>query len=246
VFLASTSMMFRNLMAMDAEEMTRALGRLGWTLRRIQKATGVRRETASAYLRTAGISIRAPRHHQLPAKPASVVSTDLGTLPAGIADVLSTPPPAGRAPAASACEPYREVIEAAVARGRDAMAIWRDLVDDHGFPAQYASVRRFVITLRGRQTAEAHPVIMTAPGEEGQVDYGDARWCGIRRRASTAARDCSSSPWAIAARRPAAHLPVQHPALGRAARRDVSPAGRGPARHHPRQLARGRAHARHL
>jgi hypothetical protein len=51
--------------------------------------------------------------------------------------------PSGPAPAASACEPYREVIEAALGRGREAMAIWRDLVDDHGFPAQYASVRRF-------------------------------------------------------------------------------------------------------
>jgi hypothetical protein len=53
------------------------------------------------------------------------------------------------------------------------MAIWRDLVDDHGFPAQCASVRRFVSTLRGPRPAEAHPVIVTAPGEEGQVDYGD-------------------------------------------------------------------------
>src|SRR5213594_4895174 len=53
------------------------------------------------------------------------------------------------------------------------MAIWRDLVDDHGFPAQYASVRRFVVTLRGQRTLEAHPVIVTAPGDEGQVDYGD-------------------------------------------------------------------------
>src|SRR5213594_4166242 len=53
------------------------------------------------------------------------------------------------------------------------MAIWRDLVDDHGFPAQYASVRRFVVTLRGPRVAQAHPVIVTAPGEEGQVDYGD-------------------------------------------------------------------------
>jgi transposase len=53
------------------------------------------------------------------------------------------------------------------------MAIWRDLVDDHGFAARYASVRRFVVTLRGQRTPEAHPVILTAPGEEGQVDYGE-------------------------------------------------------------------------
>jgi transposase len=52
------------------------------------------------------------------------------------------------------------------------MAIWQDLVDDHGFAARYASVRRFVVTLRGAVPAEARVVITTAPGEEGQVDYG--------------------------------------------------------------------------
>jgi len=75
--------------------------------------------------------------------------TDPGALLPGISSPLSLSPPPGRAPAASACAPYRELIEVALARGRDAMAIWRDLVDDHGFPAQYASVRRFVLALRG-------------------------------------------------------------------------------------------------
>jgi hypothetical protein len=58
------------------------------------------------------------------------------------------PPPPGRAPRASACEPYRELIAAALDHGRDAVAIWRDLVDDHGFPAQYASVSWFSILER--------------------------------------------------------------------------------------------------
>jgi transposase len=53
------------------------------------------------------------------------------------------------------------------------MAIWQDLVDDHGFTARYASVRRFVLTLRATSAPEARVVITTAPGEEGQVDYGD-------------------------------------------------------------------------
>jgi transposase len=53
------------------------------------------------------------------------------------------------------------------------MAIWQDLVDDHGFPARYASVRRFVAALRAPVTREPHAVITTAPGEEGQVDYGE-------------------------------------------------------------------------
>jgi transposase len=107
------------------------------------------------------------------AKPAIEVSTDPGALLPGVDGPPSPAAPPGRAPTASACAPYRELIEAALARGRDAMAIWRDLVDDHGFPAQYASVRRFVLTLRGARPVEAHPVIVTAPGEEGQVDYGD-------------------------------------------------------------------------
>ena len=48
-----------------------------------------------------------------------------------------------------------------------------------GFAARYASVRRFVAKLRGATPVEARVVITTAPGEEGQVDYGDGpmvRW----------------------------------------------------------------------
>src|ERR687891_20475 len=108
-----------------------------------------------------------------PPKPAIEVSTDSVTLEAAPPAPSTWPLRPQRAPAASACEAYRDLIELAVARGRNAVAIWRDLVDDHGFPAQYASVRRFVGRLRGPQTPEAHPIIVTAPGEEGQVDYGD-------------------------------------------------------------------------
>ena len=72
----------------------------------------------------------------------------------------SGPPPAlcrpGRSPSASACEPYRELVEAGVAQGRDAMSMWQDLVDDHGFAHGYQSVRRFVVTLRGEHPLEAH------------------------------------------------------------------------------------------
>jgi transposase len=74
--------------------------------------------------------------------------------------------------ARSTCEPYREFIEASLAKGRNAMAIWQDLVDDHGFAHRYASVKRFVRGLRASPRSDAHPVITTAPGEEGQVDYG--------------------------------------------------------------------------
>ena len=55
-----------------------ALGRLGWSLRRIQRVTGVHRETAAAYLKAAGIAFRPPGSwgRQPAAKPANEVITD--------------------------------------------------------------------------------------------------------------------------------------------------------------------------
>jgi transposase len=152
-----------------------ALGRLGWTLCRIADATGVHRVTVGEYLRAAGIPVRGRgRPGEGPPKPtiSGPVSTDAGTTPAIAVPAVSTDSPPARAASASACEPYRELIAEALGRGRNAMAIWQDLVDDHGFVARYASVRRFVVTLRGAASAEARVVITTAPGEEGQVDYG--------------------------------------------------------------------------
>lgn len=154
----------------------RALGRQGWTVSRIAAATGVHRVTVAGYLRAAGIPVRGrgrPREGTAnPTISSPEVSTDLAANPAMSPGVSTDSTPA-RAPSASACEIYREVITEALARGRNAMAIWQDLVDDHGFTARYASVRRFVRSLRDRPTAEARVVITTAAGEEGQVDYGD-------------------------------------------------------------------------
>ena len=151
-----------------------ALGQLGWSLRRIEAATGVRRETASAYLRAAGVAIRR-RGGRVgawpPSNPATMgeVSTDSGAASGPIEAAL----PPRRAPTASACAPYHELIVEALRRGRNAMAIWQDLVDTYGFPGRYASVRRFVRTLRDVPSGEACGIITTAPGEEAQVDYGE-------------------------------------------------------------------------
>jgi hypothetical protein len=120
------------------QQQIRALGRLGWTLSRIQAATGIRRETVSGYLKAAGIAVRTRgRPSESKARPAisEEVSTDLGAKPATTGERVSTdpvrPPPPGRAPSASACEPYREIIADALARGRNAVTIWQDLVGHH-------------------------------------------------------------------------------------------------------------------
>ena len=169
-----------NVLTEEKRQQVLALGRLGWSLRRIEAATGVRRETASSYLKGAGLTVRRRgRPSARPAKPAisSEVSTDSSRAPAAGTGTDDAAPVSGdgpgRAPQASACEPYRELIVEAVGRRRNAMAIWQDLVDDHGFPAGYTSVRRFVSTLRQQPTVEARAVITTGLAEEAQVDYGE-------------------------------------------------------------------------
>jgi transposase len=158
-----------NVLTEEKKQQVIALGRLGWSLRRIQQATRIRRETAAGYLKAAGIPVRPPGGWgRGQAKPAIEVSTDPES-GHGSVDIV---PPEDHSPSASACEPYREFIEAALAKGRNAMAIWQDLVDGHGFIEKYASVKRFVRKLRGFSAPEARVVIETAPGEEAQVDYG--------------------------------------------------------------------------
>lgn len=165
-----------NILDHEKQQQILALGRLGWTLRRIEQATGIRRETVGRYLKKAGIEVRSPGRWGHPdAKAAIEVITDSAGDGGPAQAVISgsePPPRPGRNPSASACEPYRDLIEQAVRVGRNATVIWQDLVDDYGFDAGDQSVRRFVRKLRGAQVPEAHPVIETAPGEEGQVDYG--------------------------------------------------------------------------
>jgi transposase len=223
-----------NVLNEEKKQQVLALGRLGWPLRRIQQATRIRRETASQYLKAAGIAVRPPGGWgRRAAKPANEVITDFppheaktglrggpefGAEKPSVAAISAyngnpktnpeKPSAKGKAkptskpanevitdsevvtdlnpcqrdevgapsplpsPRASACTAYREAIELGLSQGRNAMAIWQDLVDEYSFASSYPSVQRFVRKLRGTQTPEARVVIVTAPGQEAQVDYG--------------------------------------------------------------------------
>ena len=160
-------------MSEEKKQQIIALGRLGWSLRRIEQVVHIRRETASAYLKAAGIAVRRPGGwgRRAPAKPAIEVITDFGA-ESGSHNVVPTEQPPGHSSSTSASENYRELIELGLSRGRNARAIWQDLIDAHGFTAGYLSVQHYVRKLRGAATQEACGVIETAPGEEAQVDYG--------------------------------------------------------------------------
>lgn len=182
-----------NVLSKEKREQVIALGRLGWSLRRIEQATGVRRETAGGYLKSAGIALRTPGGwgRKPPSKAAtSVTSGSDSSKPAievitgfSSATAANNSKPAnevitGFLPeraskrSAGASEAYREMIELELSRGRNAMGIYQDLVDGHGFRSSYQSVQRFVRKLRGAVSPEARVIIETRPGEEAQVDYG--------------------------------------------------------------------------
>ena len=174
-----------NVLEKAKQEQVIALGRIGWSLRRIEAATGIRRETASGYLRSAGIALRTPGGwgREGPAKPAIEVTTGFSDLcqasnskPAieVTTGFLPAKAPPERVVRRSSCvsEAYRELIELELIRGRNAVGIFQDLVDRHGFPGSYESVKRFVRKLRGAVSPEARAIIETRPGEECQVDYG--------------------------------------------------------------------------
>ena len=72
----------------------------------------------------------------------------------------------------SACESHRKWIEAQIRLGRNAMAIYQDLVDQHGFTGRYNSVKRFCRSLRQTEPAQFDRLEFL-PGEEAQVDYGE-------------------------------------------------------------------------
>ena len=92
-------------------------------------------------------------------------------------------------------------------------------------PRPVRSVRRFVITLRGQRPAEAHPVIVTAPGEEGRRLRGRPM---VRHPDTGKYRRMRLFVFTLGYSRRASgcDLHVKHAALGRAARGDVSAAGR--------------------
>jgi len=162
-------------------------------------------------------------------KPANEVTTDFRAESTGENTVGDGPIP-GRSPSASACDPWREVIELGLARGRNAKAIWQDLVDDHSFTGTYQSVRRFVGKLRGSSSPEARVVISTPPGEEAQVDYGSGpmvrdpqtgKYCRTRLFVLTLGYSRKSVRFLV---------PLQLTHLGRIARKSISQARRRPAR----------------
>jgi len=79
----------------------------------------------------------------------------------------------------SACEPHRSWIETQLQLGRNAMSLYQDLVELHGFTHGYNSVKRFVAKLKEREP-KRFDVPEYLPAEECQVDFGQGALTRLR------------------------------------------------------------------
>jgi transposase len=148
-----------NYLNMSNKRRVLALLELGWTYRRIERETGVRRETIARY-----DPQRQPKAANL--STGSDVSADEGMAkPAN----LSAGSKAAHGPPGLAA-PYHEHIEAGLRQGLTAQRIYQDLCQEFAYPHKYASVRRYVRRLK-RQHPKLVDVMEHPPGEEAQVDF---------------------------------------------------------------------------
>ena len=150
-----------NVLKMAKVHSIQTLHARGWSQRRIARALGVHRETVARYVQLA--------EHWPRAGPDSVGSSDQNrpNLPTGSeADELVGPDgieacdagsaavqnrpnlPAGSTGPPSLCEPFRDIIIAALERGLSSQRIWQDLKAEHDFGGGYDSVNRFCRRLK--------------------------------------------------------------------------------------------------
>jgi transposase len=144
-----------NELSVTEREQVLGLLRLGWSERRIARETG---------------------HHRLTvwriAQELAKGDADRGAAAEAVAAPALEALPARSTTSRSSCEPYRVFIEAELAKGRNAMAIYQDLVEHRAFDGAYNAVKRFA-----RKIVPSEPWVScrfeTAAGEEAQVDYGE-------------------------------------------------------------------------
>lgn len=137
-----------NRLKMEKKQTVLALLKLGWSYRRIQRETGVRRETIARYD---------------PAREAKAARVAPGV---GGQNRPKRPP--GQR---SLCAAYRDEIEKKLGQGLEAKRIWQDLIAEHGFAGAYNSVKRFCRKLKADRP-RVFARVETPAGRDLQIDFG--------------------------------------------------------------------------
>lgn len=164
-----------NYLKVKKQQHVIALLELGWSYRRIEAETGVRRETVSRYdqLRRSkparvfpgSSAVERPRNGDFRGLADSNPAKVFPGSGSNAAKVFPGSEPIRRSAAAA----YHDVITGQLDKRLSVQRIWQDLVADYGYGHSYESVKRYVRSLR--RTGRVVGVCHSEPGEEGQVDF---------------------------------------------------------------------------
>jgi transposase len=159
-----------------------ALLTLGWSFRKIERETGVRRETVSRYSRPVDPNAAkvfpgedgpgGPESGLEGGKDRALEPVD-GSNPAKVFPGSGSKPAKAFAgsdvPPRSSAAPYRDAILEKLELGLTIQRVYQDLQEEYGYAHSYESLKRYVRKLARRRRSVG--VMHTIPGEEGQVDF---------------------------------------------------------------------------
>jgi len=163
-----------NYLKMAKRQQVLALLELGWTYRRIEAETGVRRETVSRYDRAR----RSNAAKVFPGSSAPDPPPEGGVSPEDEAKAAKVFPGSPALPGVSAprelprrstAAPYHDSILEKLGQGLTLQRIWQDLVEEYGYGGSYESIKRYARKLDRPRRAVG--VYHSEPGEEGQIDF---------------------------------------------------------------------------
>jgi transposase len=165
-----------NYLKVDKKQQVISLLQLGWSYRRIELETGVRRETVSRY-----DQLRRP-------KPATVFpgsevvsaaisedregpgeSNPAKVFPGSDSKAAKVFPGSIERARSSAAIHHDEIVHMVENQRLSVKRIWQDLVEDYAYAYSYESVKRYVRGLKLQRPLVG--VMHCEPGEEAQVDF---------------------------------------------------------------------------
>lgn len=166
-----------NVLKPDKKSTIITLLKNGISQREISRKTKIHRKTVRRYANESGLfpanpdlDSKYPTEGKVATGPDCIISQNPPPWPPGIS-VSKEEKRAIPLHARSACEPHRGWIQDQVRLGRNAVAIYQDLVERFGFTNKYNSVKRFVRGLK-KEDPKQFDRLEFLPGEEAQVDYG--------------------------------------------------------------------------
>ena len=175
-----------NTLRMDKKDLIRRLLALGWSNRKINRSTGIHRDTVSMYRKN-----WQQEHAALEADNRVQLSSD--STPAEAENLSQSVPPTGGSkcppsqvahfevptdpndeinrPSKSKVAVYDSEIKAKLKAGQNAQSIYQDLCAEEDYRGSYDSVKRYVRKL-SKKDPKLYARIETLPGVEAQVDFG--------------------------------------------------------------------------